>query len=241
MPGVDDVWHVLVTGPVAGLEEWVGAAGDAGWLATPYPLVAIEPTGEPLLASGDPAPTWIALTSSSAVAPLAAAVAEREDLAGVRICCVGDSTARYAAEAGLPTPVIPAPGAQDARGLAQTLIEHAQPGERVLWPRGDRAREFGELLEAAGLEVVAPVVYRTVAREPAPLPPSYDAVFFASPSAVATWSAQERSGAPAAIAIGWTTLEALEPHAHLFSMVLPLAAPSTSSFQDCLRSFFPSE
>lgn len=241
MPGVDDVWHVLVTGPVAGLDEWVRAAGDAGWRATPHPLVNVEPTGEPLLSSGDPTPTWIALTSSSAVAPLAAALVGRADLADVRLCCVGDSTAKYAVEAGLPQPVVPVPGAQDARGLAQTLIEHAKPDDRILWPRGDRTREFGELLEAAGLEVAAPIVYRTVAREPAPLPSSYDAVFFASPSAVSAWCAHEPSGAPAAIAIGWTTLESIEPHSHLFSMALPLAAPSTSSFQDCLRSFFPSE
>ena len=241
MLGVDDVWHVLVTGPVANLDEWVCAAGEAGWRATPYPLVRIEPTGEAILGEGEAAPTWIAVTSSSAVEPLARALTGRADLGSLRLCCVGESTARCATEAGLPQPVIPAPGAQDARGLARTLIEHASPGDSVLWPRGDRSKGFGELLADAGLVVSAPAVYRTVPCEPRPLPASFDAVFFASPSAVTTWCGAGHPGAPAAIAIGWTTHEALEPHAHRFSMVLPLASPSTRSFQDCLRSFFPSE
>jgi len=41
--------------------------------------------------------------------------------------------------------------------------------------------------------------------------------------------------------MGWTTYDALEPVADRFSMVLPLATPSISSFQDCLQSFIPSE
>ncbi len=238
---MNDVWHVLVTGPVANLNEWVRAAGEVGWQATPYPLVSIEPTGEPILGEGEPTPTWIALTSSSAVEPLAQALSGRADLDSLRLCCVGESTARCAIEAGLPQPVMPAPGAQDASGLARTLIEHAKPGDRVLWPRGDRSREFGDQLEASGLVVSAPTVYRTVACEPEPLPTSFDAVFFASPSAVTAWCSQGQSGTPAAIAIGWTTHEALEAHTHLFSMAIPLATPSTRSFQDCLQSFFPSE
>jgi uroporphyrinogen-III synthase len=241
MRAVDDTWHVLVTGPVAGLDEWVAAVGGAGWRATPFPLVRVEATGEPLLIEGAPLPTWVALTSSNAVAPLAAAVESHPPLGQVDLCCVGEATARRAMDAGLRQPVLPAPGAQDAVGLARTLIEHTEPGMRVLWPRGDRAQGFGAELEAAGLLVDAPVVYRTFAQKLESEPPDCDAVFFASPSAVAAWRPEERAAAPAAIAIGWTTYEALEPVAHRFSMVLPLATPSPRSLQECLRSFFPSE
>lgn len=236
-----DVWHVLVTGPVAGLDEWVAAVGEAGWRATQFPLVRVETTGAPLLTDGAPLPAWVALTSSNAVAPLADAVTAHPPLGEVDLCCVGEGTARRAIDAGLRQPVLPAPGAQDAAGLAQTLIDHTGPGVRVLWPRGDRAQSFGAKLEAAGLVVEAPVVYRTVAQEFEGEPPDCDAVFFASPSAVAAWRPEERAAAPAAIAIGWTTYEALEPVAHRFSMVLPLATPSPRSLQECLRSFFPSE
>jgi len=241
MPAVSDIWHVLVTGPVAGLDEWTAAAGSAGWRATALPLVHIEPTGVPLLPDDAPVPDWIALTSSSAVAPLADAVAARPALAEVRLCCVGESTARRAKEAGLHEPVVPAPGAQDAAGLARTLIDNVEAGATVLWPRGDRARAFGASLEEAGLVVSAPAVYRTVLAPLEDEPPDCDAVFFASPSAVQAWDAEARAAAPAAIAIGWTTYEALEPLAHRFSMVLPLTTPSLQSFQDCLKSFFPSE
>lgn len=241
MPAVSDTWHVLVTGPVAGLDEWTAAAGAAGWRATALPLVKVEPTGTPLLTDDAPAPDWIALTSSSAVEPLAEAVAARPGLGEAQLCCVGESTARRAIEAGLREPVVPAPGAQDAAGLARTLIENVDAGTRVLWPRGDRARAFGAALAEAGLLVADPVVYRTVLTPLEAEPPDCDAVFFASPSAVQAWDAEARAAAPAAIAIGWTTYEALEPLTHRFSMVLPLATPSPRSFQDCLRSFFPSE
>jgi uroporphyrinogen-III synthase len=234
---VSEYWHVLITGPVVGLESWVRAASEAGWRATALPLIEVEATGTPAFANGAPRPDWIAVTSSNALDALAAA---GDSLAGLPLCCVGEATARRAAELGLGEARLPAPGAQDADGLASTLIDHAQPGQRVLWPRGDRARRFGERLEAAGLVVDAPVVYRTRAVDLQGDLPEADAVFFASPSAVEAWTAHEQRAAPAAIAIGWTTYDALERVADRFSMVLPLAQPSPASLQDCLRSFFPS-
>ena len=238
---MSDSWHVLVTGPVAGLEAWVAAAGEAGWRATSFPLVEISATDAGALDAGAPVPDWIAVTSANALPALAQSVLAHPELREVPLCCVGEASARRAAELGLPEARVPAPGAQDAEGLAATLIAHAAPGARVLWPRGDRAALLGELLAAAGLIVDAPAVYRTVLVELDQEPPEADAVFFASPSAVRAWRAEERAAAPAAIAIGWTTYDVLDLVAHRFSMVLPLATPSIASFQECLRSFFPSE
>ncbi len=237
----EEYWHVLVTGPLNGLEEWVDAARGAGWQATALPLLTVEMTGEALLAPQAPCPDWIVISSSNAVEPLAAAVQTRPELREARLLCVGPATAQRIRQAGLGEALVPAPGAQDAEGLARALLQVAQPGETVLWPRGQRARLLGERLEEAGLVVKAPVVYRTRPIALEAEPPTCDAVFFASPSAVQAWNPPARRTRPAAIAIGWTTYDALDPFEEFFSMMLPLVNPSPGSFQDCLRSFFPSE
>jgi len=238
---VSDAWSVLVTGPVAGLERWCAAAREVGWEALPFPLLEVVEVAGALDAPAGRAPDWIAVTSASAVAPLAQGVRKRKELAAARFVAVGQATAEEMVAAGLPDPLLPLPGAQDARGLAETLASQARPGERVLWPRGDRARDLAEHLRRAGLEVDDPIVYRTLPVELAGEPPRTDAVFFASPSAVAVWDPPARAFRPAAIAIGWTTYEALVPFQGSFSIVLPLVTPSLHAFQDCLRSFAPSE
>lgn len=238
---MSEPWRVLITGPASGLERWAKAAEQVGWQVETLPLVTIVETGNEVLAPDAPLPDWVAITSANALPALARAVEARPELGRRPLVCVGQATAELAMELGLPEPRLPGPGAQNAEGLAATLLENASPGERVLWPRGDRAREFGERLEEAGLAVEDPVVYHTTLVQLEREPPPTDAVFFASPSAVSAWRAEERTSLPAAIAMGWTTYDALEPFAERFSMLLPLATPSLESFQDCLRSFFPSE
>ena len=238
---MSDAWSVLVTGPVAGLERWCEAAREVGWEALAFPLLEVREVPGALDALERPAPDWIAVTSASAVPPLAEAVRRREELAAARFVAVGQATAEEMIAHGLPEPLVPIPGAQDARGLAETLASQARPGERVLWPRGDRAHDLAEHLRRADLVVDDPVVYRTTPIELAGEPPRTDAVFFASPSAVAAWNPPARAFRPAAIAIGWSTYEALAPFEGSFSIVLPLVTPSLHAFQDCLRSFVPSE
>lgn len=238
---MSDHWRVLVTGPVNDLDAWVAAAREAGWEGIPFPLIQVTRTGERALEDGAPLPDWVAVTSSNALAALVEASARRPELAEVPFVCVGEATAQRALELGLPEARIPAPGAQDAQGLVATLLDSASAGQRVLWPRGNLAKDLGARLKAAGLIVDAPVVYRTSPIELGEEPPEADAVFFASPSAVDAWRADERRFAPAAIAIGWTTHEALERVAERFSLRLPLVVPSLQAFEDCLRSFFPSE
>jgi len=238
---MNEPWRVLITGPASGLERWAKAAEQVGWEVEKLPLVAIEETGNEVLAADAPLPDWVAITSASALPALARAVLARPTLGRQPLVCVGQATAERAMELGLPEPRLPEPGAQNAAGMATTLIGNANAGERVLWPRGDRSDEFGEQLVQAGFLVDAPIVYRTTLLHLKQEPPFTDAVFFASPSAVTAWCAEERTTMPAAIAMGWTTYDALEPVADHFSMLLPLAMPSLASFQDCLRSFFPSE
>ena len=239
---MNDVWTVLVTGPVSGMDRWCAAASEAGWNAVPYPLLEVRTVeGVEVIAPDSPLPDWIAITSSNALPALAQALAARPDLAGVRFVAVGQATAEEAVSLGLPEPMIPAPGAQDAQGLARTLTSNAARGDLVLWPRGDRAQELGNTLRASGLEVQDPVVYRTEMLPMSAEPPHTDVVFFASPSAVEAWNAPERAFAPAAVAIGWTTFEALGEVEDYFSMRIPLVTPSLHAFQDCLRSFVPAE
>lgn len=238
---MSEPWSVLITGPASGLERWAKAAEQVGWRAETLPLVTIEETGNEVLSADADLPDWVAITSANALPALARAALARPALSQQPLVCVGQATAERAMELGLPEPRLPAPGAQNAAGLAATLLEHATPGERVLWPRGDRSRDFGQRLEQAGLLVQDPVVYHTTLLPLEREPPSTDAVFFASPSAVCAWRAEERTALPAAIAMGWTTYDALEPLAERFSMILPLATPSLASFQDCLQSFIPSE
>ena len=71
--------------------------------------------------------------------------------------------------------------------------------------------------------------------------PRTDAVFFASPSAVEVWLAAKPDFAPAALAIGWTTLDALLENDEHFSMSLPLAAPEPHALRLALESFLPSD
>ena len=158
---MSEPWRVLITGPSNGLERWAKAAEQVGWQAETLPLVTIEETGTEVLAAEAPLPDWVAITSASALPALARAALARPELGRQPLVCVGQATAELAMELGLPEPRLPQPGAQNAEGLAATLLGSATPGERVLWPRGDRSDEFGERLEQAGLVVEAPVVYIT--------------------------------------------------------------------------------
>ncbi len=214
----------------------MAAGAEAGWEATPFPLVRIEETGTPALPAEALLPDWVAVTSSNALESLAEACEGRPDLRDVALACVGSSTASRAVELGLSPRLVPSEDAQNADGLAACLIGLASAGARVLWPRGDRARAFGRSLEDAGLVVDSPVVYRTLPVESSCERPEADAVLFASPSAVKAWCAASGHARPAAIAIGPTTLSALEPLAHLFSTIHSLAVPSPDSLQACLHS-----
>jgi uroporphyrinogen-III synthase len=82
--------------------------------------------------------------------------------AGVRVFCVGDATARYALEAGLPVHLV-ASGRSDAEALLAQLLPALSDGrgaERVLIPRSQIGRTvIADGLRAAGAEVDSVAFY----------------------------------------------------------------------------------
>ena len=122
--------------------------------------------------------------------------------------------------------------------LAETLLQHQGHEGRVLWPRGSASDDLAELLRAGMLRVDDPVVYDTVPIERDETPPPSDAVFFASPSAVRSWRSVSRGETPrTAIAIGSTTLSAIEVDAaSYFSATLSLPEPKPAELTAVLRS-----
>lgn len=137
---------------------------------------------------------WAVFASGNAVdqtlARLAALGLGAEALSRLRLAAVGPATAEKLARAVRAPDLVPA----QARGaaLAEALAPHVR-GRRVLVPRAEEGRpELVDGLRAAGAQVVAPVVYRTVPAPPESLAPlgdalargQVDAVAFMSPSAV---------------------------------------------------------
>ncbi|MBD2844630.1 uroporphyrinogen-III C-methyltransferase [Paenibacillus sp. IB182496] len=80
------------------------------------------------------------------------------------VAAVGPATAEALQLRGVLAEVLP--GRYDAEGLLEALGDRLTPGQRVLLPRGDRARAvLPDTLRARGLEVVDLHVYETVLAE----------------------------------------------------------------------------
>ncbi len=137
---------------------------------------------------------WVAFASGNAVeqtvSRLAALGLGTEALSRLRLAAVGPATAETLARAVRAPDLVPA----EARGaaLAAALAPQVR-GRRVLVPRAEDGRpELVDGLRAAGAQVAAPVVYRTVPAPADRLRPlgealqrgEVDAVAFMSPSAV---------------------------------------------------------
>jgi uroporphyrinogen-III synthase/uroporphyrinogen III methyltransferase/synthase len=180
---------------------------------------------------------WIAFASANAAESTAARAAEvgvaAAALARPRLAAVGAATADRVTRLLRPPDLVP-PIATGA-ALAAALGPLAR-GERVLVPRADDGRpELVEGLAAAGVDVVAPSVYRTVAAPPDALAPlaralaagRVDAIAFLSPSAVrsvAAAVAPELLARACLAAIGPTTADALRAVG-----LAPVAQPARAS------------
>ncbi len=217
--------HVLVTRAAAQADSWLRALEEAGATAEAIPMIRTEPIREgaalqAALASLEEV-DWLVLTSANAVREFAGRLAERgRELRTLRarVACVGPATARAAEEAGFPVHLVPE--RTDARGVLAALRE-AGPlaGRRVLLPRAEQGREtLPEGLRADGARVDVVPVYRTVSAEvdaPALLRGDFDALTFASPSAVRPFAdalaeaAREAARRALVVAIGPVTAEAL--------------------------------
>ena len=141
---------------------------DRGATVLPLDLLATPPITEPdglpaasdALRPGDA----LAFTSSNGVGGFFGWLRGRgEDvrrLCGVRIACVGPSTAEALGEYGLRADLVPA--VHDAEHLAAALAPHAA-GRRVLWATCPEARPtLADRLTAAGAAVRRVHVYRQV-------------------------------------------------------------------------------
>lgn len=214
--------RVLVTGPVERLDAWCDAVREAGWIALPFPLVEIVPLElDPRTAIGDRVIELVCVTSSNAL-PFVERASSM--LRGARGAAVGAHTAARLRELGFAFALEPTASADELTASIATL-----PRWSVLWPRGDRSDELARVLRSRGHEVVDPIVYSTRDLALGDAPP-FDAAFFASPSAVAAWSAAGRPSPRVAIAIGPTTSDALLDDPALEpSEVLVLAEPTPAA------------
>lgn len=123
---------------------------------------------------------WIAWTSAVAVEVLAPPRSRASHAA------VGASTAAALEELGIEVAIV---GERGAARLADDLIGRLRSGNRLLYPRSDRADPgFASRLRKAGVVVDDPVAYRIEPVDPegirSALASEPSAVTFASPSAV---------------------------------------------------------
>ncbi len=181
--------RVLVTRPEAQAQPLCDALEAVGAVPVRLPLLRIEPVhpdADAWRAVGNS--HWIVFTSANGVeqawnvAPPQARAALR---AHARIAAIGPATARAARRLGMIVQRIPS--THVAESLAAVLGDTA--GQRVLWLRGERARDaLPERLREDGAHVTQVVVYRAVtaplADDAQAIVRSVDLVTLASPSAV---------------------------------------------------------
>lgn len=228
--------RLLVTGPVDRLDLWTSAVQGAGWEAISFPLIAVvqKDVDPHSVLAHEPEIDWICATSANALPFLERALVAFPVLGHITTAAVGERTTTALARLGFP---IAFEASTNAEELASRVRERARRNERVLWPHGDRSDDLASLLREFGLTVIDPIVYETRTREDVSTPPA-EAVFFASPSAVAAWheDVSNRPHLPLAIAIGGTTMAALraEPES-CFEELRVLPAPTPEALAKTLR------
>ncbi len=156
--------RVLVTRPREQAAELTAGLAALGAEVVHRPLIAIGPPedGGPLASALSRLETfdWVVLTSANAVE----AVFDRfsgEVPSALRWAVVGRRTAEVLAGHGVTPELVAEPAT--AERLGELMAACGMAGQRVLFPRSDRAREvLPRLLGAAGAEVEAPIAYRTL-------------------------------------------------------------------------------
>jgi uroporphyrinogen III methyltransferase/synthase len=205
---------VLVTRPRDQAAALSDALRDQGAIPIEAPMITIEDVGPSAsldramvaLVVGDY--DWVVFTSVNAVESLLRRLRERGQPWPVgraaRVVAVGHVTAAALAAAGIAVDLVP--DVADADGVVSVMARQYLTGQRVLYPKGDQARNVIPTgLRRAGALVDAVDVYRTV--PVSELDPEVraqiargeiDVVTFASPSSVR--SLASLLGSPSALA-----------------------------------------
>jgi len=210
--------RILLTCSESLLDKAAARVRDFGGVPVRRPLIRLVPVRQAaeLVARMD-RHDWVALTSPSAVRCLAkllrTAKVDSRSIPRVMVCG-GGTASELESALGLRADLQPDSGF-GAEGLARAAKAAVKPGERILRLRSDRAgAALSESLSAAGARVTDCVLYENKA-VPYDAPPSFDAVFFASSSAVEAyvglWAAESLAG-KIAIALGTPTARALASH-----------------------------
>ena len=162
--------RVLVTRPREQAGELCDALALLGAEPIEAPMIRIAPPEDiaPLQTAVSRASEfdWIVFTSGNAVQifmeTLLAGNQDVRALKGPKLCTVGTSTAEKLTTFGIKVDLVPAEFR--AEGLVQALAAQGSlQGARVLFPRGDIAREVvAEELRNEGAEVTEVIAYRTI-------------------------------------------------------------------------------
>jgi uroporphyrinogen III methyltransferase / synthase len=197
-------WRVLVPrtkDQAGGMSDRLRAYGA---VPVEVPTIAVEPPRSPAqmdraikgLVTGRYG--WIVFTSVNAVKAVREKFAElgldARAFAGVKVACVGESTADAVRAFGIAPELVPT-GQQSSEGLLADFPEYddvLDPIDRVLLPRADIATEtLAAGLKERGWEIDDVTAYRTVRAAPPPAPVreaikggGFDAVCFTSSSTV---------------------------------------------------------
>ncbi|AMV73785.1 uroporphyrinogen-III C-methyltransferase [Desulfuromonas carbonis] len=169
--------RVLVTRSADQAGEFSAQLQGQGALVVECPTIQLVPPADfaeldaaiARLASFD----WLVLTSVNAVqfffARLQTLNLDARVLGGCRVCAVGPKTAASIRDHGIRPDLIPAD--YKAEGVVKAFTDQQLQGQRILFPRADKAREvIPQGLTALGAEVVAPIAYCNIL--PAELPPA---------------------------------------------------------------------
>ncbi len=197
-------WTVLVPRTKDQAGEMSERLTSYGALPVEVPTIAVEPPRSPAQMERavkglvDGRFQWVVFTSTNAVRAVWEKFGEfgldARAFSGVKIACVGESTADRVRAFGISPELVPA-GEQSSLGLLDDFPEYDSifdPVNRVLLPRADIATEtLAEGLRERGWEIEDVTAYRTVRAAPPPAATremiktgGFDAVCFTSSSTV---------------------------------------------------------
>ncbi|AKK25987.1 bifunctional uroporphyrinogen-III C-methyltransferase/uroporphyrinogen-III synthase [Mycobacterium sp. EPa45] len=197
-------WTVLVPRTKDQAGEMSDRLVGHGALPVEVPTIAVEPPRSPAQMERavkglvDGRYQWVVFTSTNAVRAVWEKFGEfgldARAFSGVKIACVGESTADRVRAFGVSPELVPA-GEQSSLGLLDEFPEYDSifdPVNRVLLPRADIATEtLAEGLRDRGWEIEDVTAYRTVRAAPPPAETremiktgGFDAVCFTSSSTV---------------------------------------------------------